>query len=142
MSIAFKRGQESGKGDWKLLILDSNNRTERETGNFASITLSEAASLLQIDAVTLELWSDIGLFETIISPEGERLFKYTELLTYLPAYSKTASSPGPTVTPAVDIAMIHDREEFARMTAKALTELTKKSVYKIGHLTSAAATGN
>ena len=110
-------------------------KEENETGDRATITLDEAARLLNISTTTAKLWSNMGLLKTSISHGKRRMVSWADILTFLPAEIRTVFFMERRNNKPVDAGLIRQkRQKLAEMNVRAITRLTKQSVSKISHL--------
>jgi hypothetical protein len=114
---------------------NTKSEEENETGNDATITLDEAARLLNISTATIRLWSDMGLLHTNLSPKKHRTVRRADILTFLPDVNRPLSFLTFTDNELAGARFARqNRKKLAKINVEAITELTKQSVFKIDHL--------
>ena len=116
-------------------MLNTNVDKTKEIGNRAMITLEEAARVLNININTIELWCDIGLLQSSLSPSNHRTVKRADIITFLPEGDRIISTLMRSNSDPTKIRTeIQQRKKLAEINIQAIIELTKKSVYRISHL--------
>ena len=132
-SIEDDRKQQPGKQSYYKLNTEIDD--ENKTVNHATITLDEAARLLNISTATVRLWTDMGVLHTSLSLNKHMTLRRADILTFLPeentllpAVTRTNCSPFGTRLES------QERNKLAEINVQAIAELTKQSVFEIDHL--------
>ena len=115
----------------------SNGKYEEknEIDDYNTITVDEAARLLNISPTTVNFWSDIGLLPTSTSPAKGKVARRMDILTFLAEENRAVFFRKQKMNdPSKVGAMRQERQKLAEMNVRAITKLTKQSVYKISHL--------
>ena len=114
---------------------DTEPGWDNEIGNQVTITLDEAARLLNISSTTVKLWSDMGVLHTGLSSNKHLTVKRADILTFLPvkntllpAVIRTNNNPLGSRLESLE------RKKLAEINVQAIIELTKQSVSEIDHL--------
>lgn len=116
-------------------MLNRKSEEKNKTGDYATITLDQAARLLNISTATTRLWSNMGLLQTSISPSKGKTVRLADILTFLPEENRAVSfMERMNNNPAKAGSMRRKRQKLAEVNVRAITRLTKQSVLKISHL--------
>lgn len=127
--------QKARRFTFAHFMLNVKNKNRNKPGNETTITLDEAARLLNISSATAKLWSDMGLLRTIISPGNMKTVKLTDITTFLSKDKRPISVEARMSSNPIKLGSKgQDRKKLARINIRAISRLTKKSVFEIDHL--------
>ena len=127
-----RESQQDGK---IAFMLNRKSEEQNKTGDHATITLDEAARLLNINTATVKLWSNMGLLQTSISPGKSKTVRLADILTFLPEENTAVSFMERRNNNSVKAGLMRQkRQKLAEVNVRAITKLTKQSVLKISHL--------